>query len=126
MIRARREDTRVISLRTKALIGIALIAFLAGICGALVRGFWGVSEDCHEWVDGHGYQLLHNDWWAKSRGCVGRTPAGDALYHSEEFRSKAIGWAWQFTIFTAGTLPAITIVAITALRWRRRSVGGDL
>jgi hypothetical protein len=31
MIRARREDTRVISLRTKALIGIALIAFLAGI-----------------------------------------------------------------------------------------------
>jgi hypothetical protein len=31
MIRARREDTPVISLRTKALIGIALIAFLASI-----------------------------------------------------------------------------------------------
>jgi hypothetical protein len=125
MIRARREDTRVIGLRTTALIGIALVAFLAGVCGALVRGFWGVSEDCHEWVDGHGYLLPHTDSWAKGRGCVGRTPAGDALYRSEEIRSKAIGWAWQFTIFTADTLPAITIVAITALRWRR-SVGGDL
>jgi hypothetical protein len=76
--------------------------------------------------DSHGYQLVHDDWWAKSRGCVARTPAGDELYHSEAFRSKAIGWAWQFTIFAAAILPAITIVAITALRWRRRSVGGDL
>jgi hypothetical protein len=50
--------------------GIAVVAFLIGVCGALVRGFWGVSEDCHAWVAGHGYQLVHNDWWAKSRGCV--------------------------------------------------------
>jgi hypothetical protein len=73
------------------LIGIALVAFLAGICGALVRGFRGASQDCHEWVDSHAYQLVHDDWWAKSRGCVARTPPGDELYHSEAFRSKAIG-----------------------------------
>ncbi len=77
--------------RLKILIAIALVAFLAGICGALIRGFWGVSQDCHEWADSHGYQLVHNDWWAKTRGCVARTPAGDELYHSEELSSKAIG-----------------------------------
>jgi hypothetical protein len=116
----------MLSLWTKVLIGIALVAFLAHSCGALVRGFSDASQDCHEWVHSHGYQLVHDDWWAKSRGCVARTPAGDELYHSEEFRSKAIGWAWQFAIFAAGTLPALTIVAVIALRWRRRSVGGDL
>jgi hypothetical protein len=52
--------------------GIALVAFLMGICGALIRGFWGVSQDCHSWVDTHGYQLVQNDWWAKDRGCVAR------------------------------------------------------
>ena len=126
MIEARHRGNRKMSLRTKVLIGIALIAFSAGICGALVRGFWGVSQDCHLWVDSHGYQLVHNNWWAKSRGCVARTPAGDELNHSEEFRSKATGWAWQFAIFAAGTLPAVTIVAVSALQWRRRSSGGDL
>jgi hypothetical protein len=125
MIRAQREDNHMLSLRTKVLIGIALVVFLAGICGALVRGFWGVSQDCHEWVDSHGYQLVHDDRWAKSRGCVARTAAGDELYHSEEFRSKAIGWAWQFAIFAVGTVPAVTIVAIAAARRRRRSVGGN-
>jgi hypothetical protein len=106
----------MMSWRTKVLVGIALVAFLAGGCGTLVRGFCGVSQDCHEWVDSHGYQLVHNDWWAKSRGCVARTPAGDKLNHSEEFRSKAIGWAWQFAIFAVGSLPAVTIVALSAPR----------
>jgi hypothetical protein len=115
LIRARRDDSPVMSLRTKVLIGIAL-----------VRGFWGVSQDCHEWVDGRGYRLVHNDWWAKNRGCVARTPTGDELTHSEEFRSKAIGWGWQFAIFAVGSLPAITIVTVSALWWRRRSPGGDL
>jgi hypothetical protein len=106
-------------LRTKVLVGIALAALAAGICGAIVRGFWGVSQDCHEWVQGHGYQLVRNEWWAKNRGCVARSPSGDELYHSEEFRSKSIGWAWQFTIFAAGALPAAAIVTVTALRSRR-------
>jgi hypothetical protein len=35
--------------------------------------------------------LVHDDWWAKSRGCVARTAAGEQLYHDEEFRYKAIG-----------------------------------
>jgi hypothetical protein len=30
----------------KLLWGIALAAFLIGICGALIRGFWGVSHEC--------------------------------------------------------------------------------
>ena len=114
----------MLSLRVKILIGVALVAFLAGGCGALIRGFWGVSQDCHEWVDMNGYQLVHIDWWAKNRGCVARTPAGDELSHTEELRSKAIGWAWQFAIFAVGTLPAVTIVALSALR-RRRSAPGD-
>jgi hypothetical protein len=112
--------------RTKVLNGIALVAFLDGICGALVCGFWGVSQDCHEWVDSHGYQLVHDLWWAKSRGCVARTPAGDELNHGEEIRSEAIGWAWQFAIFALGALPATAIVAVSTQRWRRRSPGGDL
>ena len=87
--------------------------------------FWGVSQDCHEWVNSHGYQLVRNDWWAKTRGCEARTPAGDEVYHSEELRSKAIGWAWQFAIFAIGTLPAVTIVAVSMLRWRRRAPGEE-
>ncbi len=105
--------------RQKILIAIALVAILAGGCGALVRGFWGVSQDCHDWVNGNGYQLVHNDWWAKSRGCVARTPAGDELYHDEGLGNKAIGWAWQCGIFAAGTLPAVVIVAVIAFRGRR-------
>jgi hypothetical protein len=50
--------------------GIAVVAFLIGVCGALFRGFWGVSQDCDAWVDSHGYQLVQNDWWAKSGGCA--------------------------------------------------------
>jgi hypothetical protein len=115
----------MISLRAKILIGIALAAFLAGGCGAIIRGFWGVSQDCREWVDSHGYHLVHNDWWAKDRGCLARTPAGGELYHSEELHSKAIGWAWQFAIFAVGTLPAATIVTVSALRSRRRAAGED-
>lgn len=105
--------------RTKILIGIALVAFLAGVAGALIRGFWGVSQDCHDWVDSHGYQLVRDDWWAKNRGCVARTPAGDELQHSEDLRSKATGWLWQFAIFAGGTLPAMIIVASGARRWRK-------
>ena len=79
----------------------------------------GVSQDCHEWVDRNGYQLAPNDWWAKTDGCVARTPAGDELSHSEEFRNKAIGWVWEFAISAVGTLPAVAIVAISELRFRR-------
>lgn len=113
------------SLKAKILIAVALVGILAGGCGALIRGFWGVSQDCHAWVDGHGYQLVRNDWWAKTRGCEARTPAGDELYHDEELGNKAIGWAWQFGIFAAGTLPAVVIVASSALRWRRNPPGTD-
>ena len=72
----------------KLLWGIALVVFLLGIGGALARGFWGVSQDCHAWANSHGYQLLHNDWWAKSRGCEARTPGGDEVLHSEDSEAK--------------------------------------
>jgi hypothetical protein len=58
-------------------VGIALVAFLIGVGGALIRGFWGVSQDCHAWVNSHGYQLVQNDWWAKHRGFCRRHLAGD-------------------------------------------------
>jgi hypothetical protein len=115
----------MMSRRLKVLIGIALVAFAIGLCGALFRGFWGVSQDCHEWVDRNGYQLVHDQWWAKSRGCVARTPDRTALYHDEELRSKAIGWAWQFTIFAAGTLPAVCLVVVSTVRWRRSAPQPD-
>ena len=94
----------------KLLWGIAVVAFVLGICGAIFRGFWGVSQDCQSWVDSHGYQLLQDDWWAKNRGCVARTPAGDEMAHSEDLSSKATGWAWQFAIFAVGTLPAVGMI----------------
>jgi hypothetical protein len=94
--------------------GIALVAFLMGIGGALVRGFWGVSHDCHKWVSSHGYQLVHNDWWDKNSGCVARTPGGDEVSHSEDLRSKATGWAWQFAIFAVGTLPAVGMIVFVS------------
>jgi hypothetical protein len=90
--------------------GIAAVALLTGTAGALARGFWGVSEDCHGWVASHGYQLVQNIWWAKNRGCVARTLGGDEVRHSEEFGNKARGWVWQFAIFAAGTLPAIGMI----------------
>jgi hypothetical protein len=34
---------------------MAVVAFLAGIGGALARGFWGVSQDCEAWVNSNGY-----------------------------------------------------------------------
>ncbi|HWS91742.1 MAG TPA: hypothetical protein VN306_04345 [Mycobacterium sp.] len=114
-----------ISLRVKILIGIALVGILAGACGALIRGFWGTSQDCHDWVNSHGYQPVHNAWWAKTRGLVARTPAGDEVYHDEGLRNKAIGWAWQLAIFAGGTLPAVIIVASSALRWRKNPPGAD-
>jgi hypothetical protein len=98
----------------KLLWGIALVAFLMAIGGALVRGFWGVSEDCHEWVGSHGYQLVRNDWWAKTSGCVAGTPGGDEVLHSEDLRSKATGWAWQLAIFAIGTLPAVGMIVLVS------------
>ena len=86
--------------------GIAAGAFVLGIAGALGRGFWGVRDDCQSWVNQPRLPLVHNDWWAKNRGCVARTPAGDEVVHSEDFGSKATGWAWQFAIFAVGALPA--------------------
>ena len=111
--------------RVKVLIPIAVGAMLAGICGAIAYGFWGAGQDCREWVDGHGYQLLHDDWWAKNRGCVARTSAGDEVFHSEGLAGKAIGWAGQLPIFAAGTLPAAIIFALFAFRWRGNSPGAD-
>jgi hypothetical protein len=40
-------------------VGIALVALLIGACGAPIYGFWGVGQDCHTWVNSHGYQLEH-------------------------------------------------------------------
>jgi hypothetical protein len=82
----------------RLLRGIAVVAFLLGIVGSLARGFWATS---------HGYQLVHNDWQAKDRGCEARTPSGDEVLHSEALASKATDWVWQFAIFAVGTLPAI-------------------
>jgi hypothetical protein len=109
----------MMSRKVKLLIAIGLVAFVAGIGGALIRGFWGVSQDCHEWAAHNGYQLVHDDWWAKTNGCVARTPEGDERSHSEDLRAKATGWAWQFAIFAAGTLPAVVIVVVGARRRRR-------
>jgi hypothetical protein len=100
----------------KLLWGIALVAFVLGFCGALYRGFWGVSHDCRSWVDSHGYQLVRNDWWAKDRGCEARTPAGAEVLHSEPLGSKATGWVWQFAIFAVGTLPAVGMTILTLKR----------
>jgi hypothetical protein len=94
--------------------GIAVVVFLLGIGGALVRGFWGVSQDCHAWTNSHGYQLLQNAWWAKDRGCVARTAGGDEVLHSEGLAGKATGWAWQFAIFAVGTLPAIGMIVFVS------------
>jgi hypothetical protein len=54
----------------KVLWGIAVASFALGIAGAIGRGFWGVRDDCQSWVNSHGYQLVHNEWWAKNRGCA--------------------------------------------------------
>ena len=96
--------------------GIAVVAFLIGVCGALFRGFWGVSQDCQAWVNSHGYQLVQNDWWAKSGGCAAQTPSGDEIRHSEGLGSKATGWAWQFAIFAVGALPALGMIVLVS--WR--------
>jgi hypothetical protein len=40
---------------------ISVVAFLIGFCGALFRGFEGVSHDCQAWVTSPGYQLVQND-----------------------------------------------------------------
>ena len=100
----------------KLLWGIAFIAFLTGIGGALIRGFWGVSQLCQAWVTSHGYQLVQNDWWAKSRGCAAQTPSGDEILHSEGLGSKATGWAWQFAIFAVGALPAVGMIVLVSTR----------
>jgi hypothetical protein len=111
--------------RWRALLwGIALIAFLMGIGGALARGFWGVSDDCHAWVTSQGYQLVHNNWWAKNRGCVARTPGGDEVRHSEDLGNKAIGWVWQFAIFAAGGLPAVGMIVFVSTHPRGTDAAG--
>ena len=93
-------------------MGIALAAFLIGFCGALIRGFWGVSHDCQSWVSSHCYQLVQNDWWPRRAVVSQKTPGGDELFRSEDIRSKATGWAWPFAIFAIGTLPAAAMIAI--------------
>jgi hypothetical protein len=106
-----------VAIRWRTLLwGIAVVAFLIGVCGALFRGFWGVSQDCQAWVTSRGYELVQNDWWAKSRGCVARTPGGDEVLHSEDLGSKATGWLWQFAIFAVGTLPAVGMIVLVSRR----------
>jgi hypothetical protein len=100
----------------RLLWGIAIAAFLLGIGGAIAWGFWGVRDDCRSWVNSQGYQLVRNDWWAKNRGCVARTPAGGEVVHSEDFGSKATGWGWQVAIFVVGALPAAGMVACVSRR----------
>jgi len=95
---------------------VAAVALLGGVVGALAYGFWGVSQDCHAWVDGHGYQLVHNYWWAKTRGCLATTPTGDEVFHSEGLGGKATGWVWQFAIFALGAVPAVVLIAVVSLR----------
>ncbi len=107
-----------VSGRAKILIAVAVGTMLAGICGAIAYGYFSVSQDCREWVDGHGYRLVHDDWWAKNRGCVASTAAGDEVTHSEGLASKALGWVWQLAIFAAGALPTAIILALFAFRWR--------
>ena len=97
----------------KLLWGIALVAFLAGIGGALARGFWGVSDDWWAWVNSNGYELVHNYWWAKTRGCVARTRGGEVA-HSEDLGSKAKGWVWQFAIFAVGTVPVVGMIVFVS------------
>jgi hypothetical protein len=87
--------------------GIALVALLIGACGALIYGFRGVGQDCHTWVNSHGYQLEHFDWWAKTGGYVAKTPGGDEVVHSIDLGGKAKVWVWQFAIFALGSLPAV-------------------
>ena len=43
-------------------------------------------------MSSHGYQLVHDDWWAKNRGCVATAPDGGEVFHSEAIGSKATGW----------------------------------
>lgn len=101
--------------RGRALLwGIAAVVFLLGVGGALARGFWGVSQDCHAWANSHDYQLVHNEWWAKNQGCIARTPGGGEVVHSEDLASKATGWAWQLGIFAVGTLPAVGMIAFAS------------
>jgi hypothetical protein len=96
--------------------GIALVALLIGGCAALGYGFWGVDQDCHTWVNSHGYQLEHFDWWAKTGGCVAKTPGGDEVVHSIDLGAKAKVWVWQFAIFALGTLPAVGMVVLVVSR----------
>ncbi|WP_142393428.1 MULTISPECIES: hypothetical protein [unclassified Mycobacterium] len=110
--------------RAKMLIAIAAAAMLAGICGAIAYGYWGTSQDCRDWVAANGYRLTRDEWWAKTRGCAARTPAGDEVIHSEGLASKALGWVWQLAIFAAGALPTAIILALFAFRWRGDSLGG--
>jgi hypothetical protein len=109
----------------KLLWGIAVVAFFIGIGGALVRGFWGVSQDCHAWVTSHGYQLVQNNWWAKDRGCVARTPGGDEILHSEDLGNKTVGWVWQFVIFAVGSLPAMGMVVFVSMYPRGTDAAGS-
>jgi hypothetical protein len=111
--------------RWRALLwGIALLAFLMGIGGALARGFWGVSHDCHTWVTSQGYQLVHNNWWAKDRGCVARAPSGDEVPHSEDLGNNATGWVWQFAIFAVGSLPAVGMIVFVSMHPRGTDAAG--
>jgi hypothetical protein len=105
-----------VSFWQKLLEGIAVVASVLGTCGAFLRGFWGVSHDRRSWVDSHGYQLVQNDWWAKDRGCVARTPTGEEIVHSADLGSKAAGWVWQFAIFAVGTLPAVGMTVLSVKR----------
>lgn len=50
------------------------------------------------------------DWWAKTGGCVAKTPGGDEVVHNIDLGGKAKVWVWQFAIFALGTLPAVGLI----------------
>jgi hypothetical protein len=93
--------------------GIALVAVVIGACAALICGFWGVNQECHTWVNSHGYQLEYYDWWAKTGGCVAKTPGGDEIDHTINLAAKAKVWVWQFAIFALSTLPTVGMTIYT-------------
>jgi hypothetical protein len=98
--------------------GIALLALLVGACGAIVYGLWGVGQECHTWVNSHGYQLEHFDWWAKTQGCAAKAPDRDEVLHTIDLGGKAKVWVWQFAIFAVSTLPTVGMT-IYARRYPR-------
>jgi hypothetical protein len=103
----------------KLLWGIAVVAFVLGICGAFFADSGVSATTASPGSTATATKLVQNDWWAKDRGCVARTPTGDEIVHSEDLGSKATGWVWQFAIFAVGTWPAVGMISYVSRDSRR-------